>query len=206
VAAGARERTAAVSCDRQVRVDIPIATGGRSIRRGAGSRSGHRARPCFCCRTHRQHGFLCASCEVSGRYSWLKDCPFGVSREACGYQAANDRRVPSARAYECPVDCFLSSIAALPRWLHSDSWHRPHASLAGQPSMFRPGLSRSNLLRLHSSSPRRPIRRAYASLWPPVSAAMREAYSLRLGRADELHRLAHNIRTCISSATGMSPI
>jgi transposase InsO family protein len=41
-------------------------------------------------------------------------------------------------------------IAALPRWLHSYNWHRPHASLAGQPPMFRLGLSRNNLLRLHT--------------------------------------------------------
>jgi transposase InsO family protein len=40
-------------------------------------------------------------------------------------------------------------IAALPRWLHSYNWHRPHASLAGQPPMSRLGLSRNNLLRLH---------------------------------------------------------
>jgi transposase InsO family protein len=41
-------------------------------------------------------------------------------------------------------------IAALPRWLHSYNWHRPHASLAGQSPMFRLGLSRNNLLRLHN--------------------------------------------------------
>ena len=41
-------------------------------------------------------------------------------------------------------------IAALPRWLHSYNWHRPHASLAGQPPASRLGLSRNNLLRLHN--------------------------------------------------------
>ncbi|HLQ12347.1 MAG TPA: IS481 family transposase, partial [Steroidobacteraceae bacterium] len=41
-------------------------------------------------------------------------------------------------------------IAALPRWLHGYNWHRPHASLAGQPPASRLGLSRNNLLRLHS--------------------------------------------------------
>jgi transposase InsO family protein len=40
-------------------------------------------------------------------------------------------------------------IAALPAWLHAYNWHRPHASLAGQPPMSRLGLSRNNLLRLH---------------------------------------------------------
>jgi transposase InsO family protein len=41
-------------------------------------------------------------------------------------------------------------IAALPGWLHSYNWHRPHASLAGQPPITRLDLSRNNLLRLHS--------------------------------------------------------
>ena len=40
-------------------------------------------------------------------------------------------------------------IAALPRWLHGYNWHRPHASLAGQPPISRLGLNRNNLLRLH---------------------------------------------------------
>jgi len=41
-------------------------------------------------------------------------------------------------------------IAELPRWLHSYNWHRPHASLASQPPMFKLGLTRNNLVRLHS--------------------------------------------------------
>jgi transposase InsO family protein len=41
-------------------------------------------------------------------------------------------------------------IAALPRWLHGYNWHRPHASLAGQPPISRLGLKRNNLLRLHN--------------------------------------------------------
>lgn len=41
-------------------------------------------------------------------------------------------------------------IAELPRWLHGYNWHRPHASLAGQPPISRIGLSRNNLLRLHN--------------------------------------------------------
>jgi transposase InsO family protein len=38
----------------------------------------------------------------------------------------------------------------LARWLHGYNWHRPHASLAGQPPVTRLGLDRNNLLRLHS--------------------------------------------------------
>ena len=41
-------------------------------------------------------------------------------------------------------------FADLPRWLHGYNWHRPHASLAGQPPMSRIGLTRNNLLRLHT--------------------------------------------------------
>jgi len=41
-------------------------------------------------------------------------------------------------------------IAALPRWLHGYNWHRPHASLAGQPPITRLGLTRNNVMRLHS--------------------------------------------------------
>jgi transposase InsO family protein len=39
---------------------------------------------------------------------------------------------------------------ALPQWLHGYNWHRPHASLAGQPPVHRLGLNRNNLLRLHT--------------------------------------------------------
>ena len=51
-----------------------------------------------------------------------------------------------ARAYGNSVQ----RARALPRWMHAYNWHRPHASLAGQPPMFRLGLKRNNLLRLHS--------------------------------------------------------
>lgn len=51
-----------------------------------------------------------------------------------------------ARAYKRSQE----RIAALPRWLHSYNWHRPHASLAGRPPIYRIGLNRNNLLRLHT--------------------------------------------------------
>lgn len=38
----------------------------------------------------------------------------------------------------------------LPRWLHRYNWHRPHASLKGNPPISRIGLSEANVLRLHS--------------------------------------------------------
>ena len=40
-------------------------------------------------------------------------------------------------------------IAALPRLLHSYNRHRPHASLAWHPHIYKIGLSRNYLLRLH---------------------------------------------------------
>ena len=51
-----------------------------------------------------------------------------------------------ARAYGTSAQ----RINALPRWLHGYNWHRPHASLAGQPPTSRLGLDRNNLLRLHT--------------------------------------------------------
>lgn len=41
-------------------------------------------------------------------------------------------------------------ISELPRWLHGYNWHRPHASLAAQPPISRLGLTRNNLVRLHT--------------------------------------------------------
>jgi len=38
----------------------------------------------------------------------------------------------------------------LPRWLHRYNWHRPHASLGGQPPISRLSLTRNNVLRHHS--------------------------------------------------------
>jgi transposase InsO family protein len=40
--------------------------------------------------------------------------------------------------------------AELPRWLHRYNWHRPHGSLLAKPPISRLGLTRNNLLRLHS--------------------------------------------------------
>jgi transposase InsO family protein len=39
---------------------------------------------------------------------------------------------------------------ALLPWLHRYNWHRPHASLAKKPPISRLGLTKNNLLRLHS--------------------------------------------------------
>ena len=39
---------------------------------------------------------------------------------------------------------------ALPDWLHRYNWHRPHGSLKAMTPISRLGLSKDNLLRLHS--------------------------------------------------------
>jgi Integrase core domain len=57
-----------------------------------------------------------------------------------------------ARAYGTSAQ----RISALPRWLHGYNWHRPHASLVGQPPTSRLGLDRNNLLRLHTARGRLP--------------------------------------------------
>ncbi len=40
--------------------------------------------------------------------------------------------------------------AELPRWLHRYNWHRPHGSIGSMPPITQLGISRNNLLRLHS--------------------------------------------------------
>jgi transposase InsO family protein len=51
-----------------------------------------------------------------------------------------------ARAYQRS----FQRSCELPRFLHGYNWHRPHASLAGQPPASRLGLTRNNLVRLHN--------------------------------------------------------
>jgi transposase InsO family protein len=40
--------------------------------------------------------------------------------------------------------------AHLPHWLHRYNWHRPHAGIGDKPPVSRLGLTRNNLLRLHT--------------------------------------------------------
>ena len=51
-----------------------------------------------------------------------------------------------AQAYPTSQD----RAATLPLWLHRYNWHRPHASLNAKPPITRLGLSKDNLLRLHT--------------------------------------------------------
>jgi len=53
--------------------------------------------------------------------------------------------VANARAYRHSQQ----RAVELPQWLHRYNWHRPHASLKGNPPISRLGLSEDNVLRLH---------------------------------------------------------
>jgi transposase InsO family protein len=53
-------------------------------------------------------------------------------------------------AYASAFNTSAERADHLPRWLHRYNWHRPHSSLSGQVPVSRLGLSRNNLLRLHS--------------------------------------------------------
>ena len=53
-------------------------------------------------------------------------------------------------AYARAYDSSDERTAALPRWLHSYNWHRPHGSIGSKPPISRLALNRNNLLRLHS--------------------------------------------------------
>ena len=53
-------------------------------------------------------------------------------------------------AYAHPYHHSRERTAQLATWLHRYNWHRPHGSIGAVPPINRLGLSRNNLLRLHS--------------------------------------------------------
>ena len=53
-------------------------------------------------------------------------------------------------AYARAYDTSDQRAEDLPIWLHRYNWHRPHGSLKSKPPISRLGLTRDNLLRLHS--------------------------------------------------------
>lgn len=53
-------------------------------------------------------------------------------------------------AYAVAYPTSIQRAAELPIWLHRYNWHRPHASLDAKPPISRLGLSKDNLLRLHT--------------------------------------------------------
>ena len=53
-------------------------------------------------------------------------------------------------AYAKAYDTSQQRAAELPYWMHRYNWHRPHGSIGSVPPISILGLSRNNLLRLHS--------------------------------------------------------
>ena len=53
-------------------------------------------------------------------------------------------------AYAKAYDTSQQRAAELPYWMHRYNWHRPHGSIGSMPPISTLGLSRNNLLRLHS--------------------------------------------------------
>jgi len=53
-------------------------------------------------------------------------------------------------AYARAYDTSRQRAAELPYWMHRYNWHRPHGSIGSVPPITRLGLSRNNLLRLHT--------------------------------------------------------
>ncbi len=53
-------------------------------------------------------------------------------------------------AYARAYDTSQQRAAELPYWIHRYNWHRPHGSIGAVPPISTLGLTRNNLLRLHS--------------------------------------------------------
>lgn len=95
---------------------------------------------------YRAHVFAETCRELGLRHHFTKPYTPKTNGKAERFIQSALREWAYARAYSRSHQ----RIADLPRWLHSYNWHRPHASLAGQPPASRLGLSRNNLLRLHT--------------------------------------------------------
>ena len=53
-------------------------------------------------------------------------------------------------AYARAYDTSCQRAAELPYWIHRYNWHRPHGSIGAVPPIAKLGITRNNLLRLHS--------------------------------------------------------
>jgi transposase InsO family protein len=95
---------------------------------------------------YRSHLFAQACRDLGLRHRFTRPYTPRTNGKAERFIQTALREWAYARAYARSTH----RIADLPRWLHGYNWHRPHASLAGQPPMSRLGLSRNKLLRLHS--------------------------------------------------------
>ena len=94
---------------------------------------------------YRSHAFAAACRQLGLRHRFTRPYTPRTNGKAERFIQSALREWAYARAYARSEQ----RIAALPRWLHGYNWHRPHASLAGQPPMSRLGLTRNNVMRLH---------------------------------------------------------
>jgi len=53
-------------------------------------------------------------------------------------------------AYARAYDTSCQRAAELPYWIHRYNWHRPHGSIGAVPPIAKLGITRNNLLRLHT--------------------------------------------------------
>lgn len=96
---------------------------------------------CYRCRLFRQ---VCRDLGLKQRFT--RPYTPRTNGKAERFIQTSLREWAYARAYSRSAH----RIAELPRWLHGYNWHRPHASLAAQPPISRLGLTRNNLVRLHT--------------------------------------------------------
>lgn len=95
---------------------------------------------------YRSHAFAATCRQLGLKHRFTRAYTPRTNGKAERFIQSALREWAYARAYNRSAQ----RIAALPRWLHGYNWHRPHASLAGQPPISRLGLTRNNVLRLHT--------------------------------------------------------
>jgi len=95
---------------------------------------------------YRSRAFKATIAELALRHRFTRPYTPRTNGKAERFIQSALREWAYARAYRRSVHRSYE----LARWLHGYNWHRPHASLAGQPPVSRLGLNRNNLLRLHS--------------------------------------------------------
>ena len=94
---------------------------------------------------YRSKVFRAAVAELALRHHFTRPYTPRTNGKAERFIQSALREWAYARAYRRSEH----RLYELARWLHGYNWHRPHASLAGQPPVSRLGLDRNNLLRLH---------------------------------------------------------
>lgn len=95
---------------------------------------------------YRSKAFKATITELALRHRFTRPYTPRTNGKAERFIQSALREWAYARAYRLS----LHRTYELARWLHGYNWHRPHASLAGQPPVSRLGLNRNNLLRLHT--------------------------------------------------------